>query len=64
MSMMNPLPNPSCADRTVLSTRCRLPVEEFENRFGPILNEAEREADIETIGGLVFRLAGHVAHSR
>ncbi|MEE8659144.1 Hemolysin C [Acetobacteraceae bacterium EV16G] len=38
----------------------RLPVEEFEKRFGPILNEAEREADIETIGGLVFRLAGHV----
>lgn len=38
----------------------RLPVETFEQRFGSILNEAEREADIETIGGLVFRLAGHV----
>ncbi|GBQ20713.1 hemolysin/magnesium/cobalt transporter CorC/HlyC [Acetobacter estunensis NRIC 0472] len=38
----------------------RCPVEVFEEKIGPILTEAEREAEIETIGGLVFRLAGHV----
>ncbi|MBB2202491.1 HlyC/CorC family transporter [Gluconacetobacter tumulisoli] len=38
----------------------RMPVEQFEARMGPILTEAEREAEIETVGGLVFFLAGHV----
>ncbi|GBQ92060.1 hemolysin family protein [Asaia krungthepensis] len=38
----------------------RLPVDELENFMGPLLTEAEREAEIETVGGLVFRLAGHV----
>lgn len=38
----------------------RLPVEEFEARLGTLLTDAEREAEIETVGGLVFRLAGHV----
>ncbi|GBQ97787.1 hemolysin/magnesium/cobalt transporter CorC/HlyC [Acetobacter nitrogenifigens DSM 23921 = NBRC 105050] len=38
----------------------RCPVEKFERRLGLILTESEREAEIETIGGLVFRLAGHV----
>lgn len=38
----------------------RCPIEIFEEGIGPILTEAEREAEIETIGGLVFRLAGHV----
>lgn len=26
----------------------------------PILTDSEREAEIETVGGLVFRMAGHV----
>ncbi len=43
-----------------LDLNARLPVEEFEAKLGPILSEDEREADIETVGGLVFNLAGHV----
>ena len=38
----------------------RLPMEEFEQRFGMLLTEEERDADIDTIGGLVFTLAGRV----
>ncbi len=44
----------------VLDIDARMPVEDFEARLGPILTEQERESDIETVGGLVFRLAGHV----
>jgi magnesium and cobalt transporter len=35
-------------------------VEDFEARLGPVLTEDEREADIDTVGGLVFTLAGRV----
>jgi len=35
-------------------------VEDFEARVGPVLTEDEREADIDTLGGLVFTLAGRV----
>ena len=38
----------------------RLPVEDFEKRVGPVLSEDERDADIDTVGGLVFTLAGRV----
>ncbi len=38
----------------------RLPVEEFEAHLGPVLTAEEREADIDTVGGLVFTLAGRV----
>lgn len=37
----------------------RYGIEEFENRFGHIFTEDERE-DIDTLGGLVFELAGRV----
>ena len=43
-----------------LDIDARLPVEEFEARVGPVLTEDEREADIDTLGGLVFTLAGRV----
>jgi magnesium and cobalt transporter len=43
-----------------LDVDARLPVEEFEARLGPVLTEDEREADIDTVGGLVFTLAGRV----
>lgn len=43
-----------------LDLNARLPVEEFEARMGPVLSEDERDADIETVGGLVFNLAGRV----
>ena len=38
----------------------RLPIEAFETRLGPVLTDDEREADIDTVGGLVFNLAGRV----
>jgi magnesium and cobalt transporter len=47
------------ADGT-LDVNARLPVEEFESRMGRVLSEDEREADIDTVGGLVFTLAGRV----
>ncbi|MDJ0949628.1 MAG: hemolysin family protein [Alphaproteobacteria bacterium] len=37
----------------------RVPIEELEKRYGPVLSEEERE-DIDTLGGLVFALAGRV----
>ena len=43
-----------------MDLNARLPIEQFEERFGPILSEDERDADIDTIGGLVFTLAGRV----
>ena len=43
-----------------LDMDARLPVEDFEHRMGQTLTEDEREADIDTIGGLVFTLAGRV----
>ncbi len=43
-----------------LDVNARLPVEAFEERLGPVLTEHERESDIDTVGGLVFRLAGRV----
>jgi len=38
----------------------RLSIKDFEQKVGPILTEDEREADIDTVGGLVFTLAGRV----
>ena len=38
----------------------RLPVEDFEARFGALLTEEERLSDIDTVGGLIFTLAGRV----
>jgi magnesium and cobalt transporter len=43
-----------------LDLDARLPIEEFEARLGPVLTEDERDADIDTVGGLVFTLAGRV----
>lgn len=44
----------------VLELDARTPVETFEARLGPVLTEEERGADIDTVGGLVFTLAGRV----
>jgi magnesium and cobalt transporter len=38
----------------------RATVEEFEEIFGPVLDEEERE-ELDTLGGLVFSLAGRIA---
>ncbi|HZH46188.1 MAG TPA: hemolysin family protein [Roseococcus sp.] len=44
----------------VLELDARTPVEAFEERMGQVLTEEERAADIDTVGGLVFTLAGRV----
>jgi CBS domain containing-hemolysin-like protein len=38
----------------------RLPLEEFEAKFGPVLTSEEREEDLNTLGGLVVARAGRV----
>ncbi len=38
----------------------RAPVEDVEAMIGPFLSDEEREEDIDTLGGLVFRTAGRV----
>jgi len=43
-----------------LDLNALLPVEDFEARLGSVLSDDERAADIETVGGLVFNLAGRV----
>jgi magnesium and cobalt transporter len=37
----------------------RTEIEDFEERVGPVLTEEERD-DIDTLGGLIFNLAGRV----
>jgi CBS domain containing-hemolysin-like protein len=43
-----------------LDIDARLPVDEFEEGVGPVLTAEERASEIETVGGLVFTLAGRV----
>ena len=43
-----------------LEMDARTTVEAFEQKMGPVLSEEERAADIDTVGGLVFTLAGRV----
>ena len=43
-----------------LDVDARLPVEDFETRLGRVLTDDERQADIDTVGGLVLTLAGRV----
>jgi len=47
------------ADGTVVAD-ARVPLDEFEDRIGVIRTDAEREDDIDTLGGLVFSLSGRV----
>jgi magnesium and cobalt transporter len=44
----------------MLELDARLPVEAFEARVGTVLTDEERNADIDTVGGMVFMLAGRV----
>lgn len=44
----------------LLAADARATVEEFEELVGPILSDEERDEDIDTLGGLVFFLAGRV----
>ena len=43
-----------------LDIDARLPIAEFEARLGPTLTDEERGADIDTVAGLVFNIAGRV----
>lgn len=43
-----------------LELDARTPIELFEQKLGDVLTEEERAADIDTVGGLVFTLAGRV----
>ncbi|GAB0113282.1 hemolysin family protein [Acidisoma sp. C75] len=47
------------ADGT-LDIAARLPIEDFEERVGPVLTPEERASSIDTVGGLIFTLAGRV----
>jgi len=38
----------------------RVTIEDFEEVFGEVLTEDERESDVDTLGGLVMSLAGSV----
>ncbi len=38
----------------------RVEIEEFEEKFGVLRSDEEQDADIDTLGGLVFSLAGRV----
>lgn len=53
---------PSMTERTdgSFDADARVPLKDFEDRVGAILTDEEREEDIDTIGGLVFFLAGRV----
>ncbi len=46
-------------DGSVVADACT-PIETFEARFGVRLREVDAEEDIDTLGGLVFMLAGRV----
>lgn len=43
-----------------LEMDARTTIQDFEARLGPVLTEEERAHDIDTVGGLVFTLAGRV----
>ncbi|MFM8615219.1 MAG: hemolysin family protein [Alphaproteobacteria bacterium] len=43
-----------------LDLDARTPIAAFEEKLGNVLTEEERAADIDTVGGLVFTLAGRV----
>ncbi len=44
----------------VLELDARTEIETFEARMGPVLTDEERQADIDTVGGLVLTMAGRV----
>ena len=43
-----------------LDIAARLSIEDFEERMGPVLTPEERASSIDTVGGLIFTLAGRV----
>lgn len=47
------------SDGTILAD-ARVLIEDYEEEIGPLLTEEERDADIDTLGGLVVSLAGRL----
>lgn len=47
-------------DSRNLIANARTPIDDFEEECGPILTDEEREDDIDTLGGLVTYVAGHM----
>lgn len=45
-----------------ISADARVYLEDLEKLIGPFVTDEEREADIDTIGGLVFHMAGRLPH--
>ena len=43
----------------IIEADARTPIEDFEEKVGPVLSEEERE-NVDTLGGLVFFIAGRV----
>ena len=43
-----------------LDIAARLSIEDFEEKMGPVLTSEERASSIDTVGGLIFTLAGRV----
>jgi magnesium and cobalt transporter len=43
-----------------LDIAARLSIEDFEEKMGPVLTPEERASSIDTVGGLIFTLAGRV----
>ena len=58
----DPEPQPAMVDRAdgSIEADARVEIEDFESKMGAILTEEEQQADIDTLGGLVFSLAGRV----
>ncbi len=53
---------PEMAERAdgAIEADARVEIEAFEQRVGPVLTAEERDDDIDTLGGLVFAIAGRV----
>jgi CBS domain containing-hemolysin-like protein len=53
---------PEMAERAdgSIEADARVEIETFEQRVGPVLTAEERDDDIDTLGGLVFAIAGRV----
>lgn len=47
-------------DKRTFDLDARMPLEDLEKHIGNFLTEEEQNSDIDTIGGLVFRMAEHV----
>ena len=57
---VTPVPTLSISPDGIVEADARAEISELENHFGLTLRDSELDEDIETVGGLVSRLAGRV----